>query len=80
MSIMAINPSALIVQHIRSLSGKSSARTPDRELVRRFVGERDEAAFAALVQKPQRAGKANPTPVADRSSHRNHCPRISPRH
>jgi RNA polymerase sigma factor (sigma-70 family) len=41
-----------VLQHVRKLASASEAgRSPDRELLARFVQQRDETAFAALVQR-----------------------------
>src|SRR5262245_31400932 len=41
-----------VLQHVRKLASESGAgRSPDQELLARFVQQRDEAAFAALVQR-----------------------------
>src|SRR5262245_27703134 len=41
-----------ILQHIRRLAGTRHADpSPDGQLMERFIGQHDEAAFAALVQR-----------------------------
>jgi len=41
-----------VLQHVRKLAtGGDACRSPDRELLTRFVQQRDEAAFTALVQR-----------------------------
>jgi RNA polymerase sigma factor (sigma-70 family) len=41
-----------VLQHVRRLAtGGEARRSPDRELLTRFVQQRDEAAFTALVQR-----------------------------
>src|SRR5262249_48536455 len=49
--IMAISTASLLIQHIRELVAPETARLSDRELLTRFIAERDQAAFAALVQR-----------------------------
>src|SRR5207253_2766257 len=52
-----INPmkqarAGILLRHLRKLTAEaSSERAPDWELLRRFAGERDEAAFTALVRR-----------------------------
>src|SRR5689334_14210853 len=41
----------VVVRHIRRLVGEGGAEPTDRELLRRFTVSRDEAAFAALVER-----------------------------
>src|SRR5437870_2247412 len=48
---MANSQAVSILQHIRKLAATGSDHLPDRELLRRFVTTRDEAAFAALVRR-----------------------------
>jgi RNA polymerase sigma factor (sigma-70 family) len=48
---MARPQSELLLQHIRRLAGRDAAAGSDVELLRRFLGEKDEAAFTALVQR-----------------------------
>jgi hypothetical protein len=44
--------SELLLQHIRRLADRDAAAgSSDAELLRRFLGEGDEAAFTALVQR-----------------------------
>src|SRR5438270_849558 len=41
-----------VLRHLRKLlAAERAGGLPDRELLERFVGHRDEAAFAALVQR-----------------------------
>jgi RNA polymerase sigma factor (sigma-70 family) len=40
-----------VLQHIRKLAADGAGATSDRALLERFVRQRDEAAFAALVQR-----------------------------
>src|SRR5579871_3420504 len=49
---MATKPSGIILQHVcKILTGPETDRLSDRELLRRFTQERDEAAFATLVRR-----------------------------
>jgi RNA polymerase sigma factor (sigma-70 family) len=49
---MAIPQANLLLQHIRRLAADGAApASSDAELLRHFLGERDEAAFTALVQR-----------------------------
>jgi RNA polymerase sigma factor (sigma-70 family) len=48
---MARPQSELLLQHIRRLAGRDAAAGSDVELLRRFLGDSDEAAFTALVQR-----------------------------
>jgi C-terminal peptidase prc len=41
----------VVVRHIRRLAGQGGAGPTDRELLQRFSAARDEAAFAALVER-----------------------------
>src|SRR2546421_212698 len=41
-----------VLQHIRKLAAAQTAESlPDRDLLARFVADRDEAAFTALVER-----------------------------
>src|SRR5262245_43743752 len=46
---MASQSTAVLRQVIRSVAKADTAALPDRELLRRFADEDDQAAFAALV-------------------------------
>jgi RNA polymerase sigma factor (sigma-70 family) len=48
---MASATADLLVRHIRKLAANDANKFSDRELLGRFIARRDEAAFAALVQK-----------------------------
>jgi DNA-directed RNA polymerase specialized sigma24 family protein len=49
---MAHGQANLILEHFRKLlAAKDAAGASDRELLHRFTTRRDEAAFAALVQR-----------------------------
>ena len=41
----------VVVRHLRRLVGEGSAEPTDRQLLARFAAGRDEAAFAALVER-----------------------------
>src|SRR5262249_37880502 len=52
MNAMAHESSALLLRHVRKLSGVAGEHgRRDGELLRRFVVGREEGAFAALVQR-----------------------------
>jgi C-terminal peptidase prc len=40
-----------VVRHLRRLAGEGAAEPTDRELLTRFVSRRDQAAFAAIVER-----------------------------
>src|SRR4051794_10342895 len=40
-----------VLGHLRRLTGGPEADCPDRQLLRRYTEQRDEAAFAALVER-----------------------------
>src|SRR5437868_9311692 len=40
-----------VVRHLRRIAGEGAAAPTDRQLLARFVAGRDEAAFAALVER-----------------------------
>src|SRR5579859_3131865 len=40
-----------VVRHLRRIVGEGATQATDRELLRRFVAQRDEDAFAALVER-----------------------------
>ncbi len=40
-----------LLRHIHHLASPAAVEASDRELLARFAGQRDEAAFAALVQR-----------------------------
>src|SRR5438874_9701876 len=44
-------PLSAVLRHIRRLAGPGDEQPPDRQLLERFAGQRDEAAFAALVAR-----------------------------
>ena len=49
---MATKHAGIILQHVRKiLTAQETEQLSDRELLRRFAHERDEAAFAALVRR-----------------------------
>ena len=49
---MATKHTNLLLQHVRRiLTAQETQQLPDRELLRRFARERDEAAFATLVRR-----------------------------
>src|SRR4051812_49942106 len=41
----------VVVRHLRRMAGEEAGEPTDRELLDRFVARRDEAAFAALVER-----------------------------
>jgi DNA-directed RNA polymerase specialized sigma24 family protein len=49
---MSRTGSGILLQHLRHWATEPiAARTPDNELLRRFVDRRDQAAFATLVRR-----------------------------
>src|SRR5258707_229456 len=40
-----------VLQHLRNLAGRAEKAPRDEQLLARFVADRDEAAFTALVQR-----------------------------
>ena len=49
---MTSTQTSLVLQHLRRLAGSHpAAQPPDGQLLERFIAERDEAAFAALVRR-----------------------------
>lgn len=48
---MANAQAAIILGHIRKLAAQDHGQLPDQQLLQRFTGQGDEAAFAALVRR-----------------------------
>jgi RNA polymerase sigma factor (sigma-70 family) len=48
---MTMRPLDTVLQHVHRLAAARPAEAADEQLLRRFVRDRDEAAFAALVQR-----------------------------
>jgi RNA polymerase sigma factor (sigma-70 family) len=48
---MRTDPAGLVLQHIRKMVKHTGAPPPDTDLLQRFVRQRDEEAFAALVKR-----------------------------
>src|SRR5262245_26076001 len=49
--IMSHGQFHVVVRHLRRLVGEGAPQATDRELLQRFVAERDEDAFASLVER-----------------------------